>query len=590
MEPTRVSSRTFLAVSPRVACLLPGVLALGVLLPGTFGVSLVDRDEGWYAQVSREMLESGDWLMPRYLGEPWLAKPPLLYWCVAASFRVLGLHEWAGRLVSVLAMVGVVCLVVMLTREMYDRRVAVFAGVTFITAGLPAVVGKMLLTDGLLLLGIMAATVLLWRIAVRGPTVLRAVRFWAAVGLAILTKGPAVVLFVAALGVGLLVYTRTAGGGGAEVRSSENLAAQGRGQATRPGQGTRWVVSPVLWLTLPVAVVIAAPWYVYVAQRAGGTLVSQFFGYEIVSRIIGTPHGHGGPPGYHLLVGLAGWLPWTVLVPGAVIEAWRGRRDDRVAGLMLVWAGLPWLVLELIHSKLPHYVLPCYVPLAILLGRMWANGLDGETTRFQRFVLGVWAAVPLLLGVMAVAAGVVWRAETWSAAPAAAGVPLLAGFAVVGWLVWRARLRAAWVAAVGTAWLFHVVLGLGVLPALEPYRLSRLVAARVNAVSEPTTEVLACGYDEPSLFFYLERPARVMRVETLPEALRPGPQPRVVIARDESLRQAGLRPASDAGVWLRVRGFNYVKGRHEILWIVPVPAAESACANPRRGSYGKTPP
>ncbi len=566
MGPTRLSFRSSLPVGPWSTFLLPAVLAFGVLLPGTFGVSLVDRDEGWYAQVSREMLASGDWLMPRYLGEPWLAKPPLLYWCVAASFRVFGLHEWAGRLVSVLAMVGVVCLTVTLAREMYDRRVAVCAGVTFITAGLPAVVGKMLLTDGLLLLGIMAATVLLWRMATRGPTVLRAVGFWAAVGLAVLTKGPAVVLFVGAFGVGLLVCMRFAGGGG-------DTRGHATGQTTLSGQSARWFVSPVLWLTLPAAIVIAGPWYAYAARHAGGTLVSQFLGYEIVSRVAGTPHGHGGPPGYHLLVGLAGWLPWTVLVPGAVIEAWRARRDDRAARLLLVWAGLPWLVLELIHSKLPHYVLPCYVPLAVLLGRMWANGLDRETTRFQRFVLGEWAAVPLLLGVLLVAAGVVWRTETWCAAPVAAGVPLLAGFAAVGWLVWQARLRAAWVAAVGTAWLFHFVLGLGVLPTLEPYRLSRLVAQRVNAVSEPTTEVLACGYDEPSMFFYLERPARVMRVETLPEVLRPAPRPRVVIAREEALRQAGVVPASDGGVWLRIRGFNYVKGRHETLWIVPVPAA-----------------
>ncbi|GAF95834.1 unnamed protein product, partial [marine sediment metagenome] len=79
------------------------IVALAVLVPGTIGVSLVDRDEGWYAQVCREMLESGDWLIPRYLGEVWLAKPPLLYWLVTMSYSLFGVGEWQARLVPVLA-------------------------------------------------------------------------------------------------------------------------------------------------------------------------------------------------------------------------------------------------------------------------------------------------------------------------------------------------------------------------------------------------------------------------------------------------------------------------------------------------------
>src|SRR5262245_57637690 len=78
-------------------------VSLAALLPGVFGVSLFDRDEGWYAQVSREMARSGDWVVPTWLGKPWLAKPPLLYWCVAALFRVFGEHAAAARMVSVLA-------------------------------------------------------------------------------------------------------------------------------------------------------------------------------------------------------------------------------------------------------------------------------------------------------------------------------------------------------------------------------------------------------------------------------------------------------------------------------------------------------
>ena len=82
------------------------LLSLAILIPGTWGVSLVDRDEGWYAQVAREMVDSGDWLVPRYLGDVWVHKPPLLYWLVSASWTVFGIGEASARLVSVLAMVA----------------------------------------------------------------------------------------------------------------------------------------------------------------------------------------------------------------------------------------------------------------------------------------------------------------------------------------------------------------------------------------------------------------------------------------------------------------------------------------------------
>ena len=433
------------------------VLSLAVLIPGTFGVSLVDRDEGWYAQVSREMLTSGDWLVPHYLGEPWIAKPPLLYWCVASSYALFGIHVWAARLVPVLATVGVVHLLASLAAGLYNRRVAWIASVSFITAGLPIVIGKMLLTDGLLLLCCTGAMLLLWQNATHGVTVARSVGFWICVGLAILAKGPAVIVFVGAFALGLL---------------------------TQPNP-RRWLFSARLWLTSPICLIVAAPWYIYVAIHTGGTLVQQFFWYEVFSRLAGTPHGHGGPPGYFVLLSLVGWLPWTILVPGAIIETWQARRRERVAWLLLIWCGLPWLLLELIPSKLPHYILPCYLPMAIMLGRMWDAGLRQTATRGQAIVLYIWAAVPLALGIGLLAAGVHWHSLAWSLAAGVAGATLLVGFALVIWFVKNRQLPSVWAGAAYTVVLFHILLGLWLLPGFEPYRLSRNIAEQVNEITTP---------------------------------------------------------------------------------------------------------
>lgn len=545
-------------LTPRDHAVL-ALLSLAVLLPGTFGVSLVDRDEGWYAQVSREMLATGDWLVPHYLGEPWLGKPPLLYWCVSASFALFGMHAWAARLVSVLAMTVAVQLLAMLAAELCNRRVALIAAGSFITAGLPAVVGKMVLTDALLLACCLAATLLLWRIATparRGPTLSRSALFWFVVGLAVLAKGPAVIMFVGAFTLGVVLYLRR------------------RGPALR---------SPTFWLTLPVCLAVAAPWYIYIARQAGQAFWGQFVGYEIISRLVSAPHGHTGPPGYYLLVSLAGWLPWTALVPGAVIEAWRVRKADPrragVAWLLLIWLGVPWLLLELMPSKLPHYILPCYVPLAILFGRMWDAGVQQPVTKGQRAVLGVWAAVPMVLGGLIIAVGGAWHRAAWSWAMCATGATLLLGFAAVAWMLRRQRLPAAWKSSVAALVAFHAVAGVWLLPALEPHRLSRLVAERANILGAGVAEVVVCGYTEPTMFFYLRSPARVVGAEECARILADTTEPRVIIAREAELRAAGIEPREGPGaagqgsalrseVWERTAGFNYVKGRDEVVWVV----------------------
>lgn len=518
--------------------LLLAALALLILTPGIFRVSLFDRDEGWYAQVSREMLQSGDWLVPHYLGEPWLAKPPLLYWCVAASFGRFGIHEWAGRLVSVLAMVGAVQLLALVAAHWFNRRTAWFAAVSFACAGLPAVVGRMVLTDALLLLWCMAAALLLARFAAGQGSWRSAALLWITLGLGVLTKGPAIAPFTGALILGLAAL-----------------------------HGGRWLRRRELWLMFPLLLVIALPWYLAVAQTAGDVLRAQLLGEEILHRFTKPPHGHVGPPGYHLAVALAGWLPWTVLVPGAVFEAWRDRRRDRQLWVLLIWWALPWLFLELVPSKLPHYALPAYAPLAIMLGRMWDRGLDAQVTHGQRLVLHAWAIVPALLGVGLLIAAVRWREHAAAQPLLAAALVLLMGFAVVLAWVRQGRLCRAWLAAVTATALLYVTLGAWLLPRLEPHRLSRRIAAAANSLAAADADVLVCGYDEPSLFFYLEGKAEVVPRETLRIALLKEAPPALLIIRAGDLEHAVGIALQEVPSAQSIDGFNYVKGRHERVWL-----------------------
>jgi 4-amino-4-deoxy-L-arabinose transferase-like glycosyltransferase len=549
--------------------LLIGVAAL-VLVPGMW-VSLIDRDEGWYAQVAREMVRTGDWLMPRYLGEVWIAKPPLLYWLVAASYRVLGIGEWQARLVPVIASVVSTLLVGALGARMFGRRVGLFSGLLFITYGLPALVGKMLLTDQVLLVFILTAVLLHWRMATAGVTHARAAAYWLAVGAGVMAKGPAVLVFAGAFALALLIarlwHRRDACDAPARRRCHTGWAVP---------SARNWIRDWRWWVWMPLALFVAVPWYVYVALHAGETLRAQFLGYEVMSRITGAPHGHGGPPGYYLLLSLAGLLPWTPLIPGALAAAWAARRGDAGGRVLLAWLAIPWVVLELIYSKLPHYILPCYVPLAILLARSMAASYEdrrrwAELPRPERGVLGIWVGLMAALGVAwCVAVAVkLWGEPVSIPHVTAPGWMLLSAALVAALLLKHRGVRWTMPCVFALIVGFYVSLGAGFLPEIERYRLSPRVADAVNATARPGDVVYVCGYEEPSVFFYLREGARPLRSGEFAEHVLAATQPATfAIARKQwddlaPEDRSRLQPLLTGSP---VRGLNYVKmQRTEVL-------------------------
>ncbi len=519
-------------------------VAAVLLLPGTFGVSLFDRDEGWHAQVSREMLETGDWLVPRYLGEVWLIKPPLLYWLTLLSWRAFGVGEGQARLVSVAAMCLNTVLVSRLGAHMFGRRAGIVAGVVFITTALPLVVGKLLLTDPLMLAAVLLAVLMHWRMAVDRITHRRASLYWLAIGLGILAKGPTVLVFAGAFGLALL--------------------------RVRPYRG--WIFDGRWWAWAPLGAAVALPWYVFAHRAAGNALADQFLWFELVLRAVRPDHGHGGPPGYYLVVGLVCLLPWTAFVPGTLAAAFRERRSDPKVRVLLLWLGISWLVLELLRSKLPHYGLACCVPIAILLGRMWdgATARSAEAavpTRAERFVLDLWWQVPVVLGITIVGIAACFLRADWAVPAAACGAALAVGFVIAGRQVRLRRPRAALAAAVAGIGLFYVGVGLRLLPKIEPHRLSRLVAEQANALAPSGAPTTLCGYEEPSVAFYVRGSVREALPEQLRALLAAAGGPRILIARDSDWRAAGVRPGAPNAVWRHVAGFNYVKGKRESVWI-----------------------
>jgi 4-amino-4-deoxy-L-arabinose transferase-like glycosyltransferase len=336
---------------------------------------LLEPDEGRYAEISREMLTRGDWIVPRLQGEPYLDKPPLLYWLVMLSYRVFGVHDWAARLVPALAVHGTILLSYLFARRLLGERAA-FRGTLLLTLA-PGLMGmgRLLTMDSLLTfwvtLGLFAGWhVLPARSASEGTGVsLGRASGWSVVcaiacGLGVLTKGPVAILLV----IPPLLLHRWLFTG-----------------------AVNWRWKPILTFTA-IILAINVPWYVavWVEQPEFG---GYFFLQHNLQRFL-APFDHLEPIWYYAPVLLGGLLPGALLLPGLVrwlnsANSVRGRTP--ALGFLLLAGGWCVFFFSLSGCKLPTYILPAFAPLSLALGAYWDRTKRGFGNNGA--ILWGWAAV-----------------------------------------------------------------------------------------------------------------------------------------------------------------------------------------------------
>ncbi len=293
---------------------------------GTRGLN--EPDEGRYASAGREMLASGDWLTPRINGIRHLSKPPLTYWCIAASVGVFGVNEFAARLPAALAALGTLLALYLMVRGAADEKTALWAVVMLTTSAMFFLIARLITADMLLTCWITWSVWAIWR---------RSNWLFVFLALGVLTKGPVAVALPAFAMIGL------------RPRLSE----------------FRWISG------LLIFVVLSASWFVALAIQ-NPELWRYFFVREIFQRVATGEHGRSQPWWFLIVVTLGGFLPWTFLV-------FNRRKLDPATRMFAAWAVLGVVMFSLSQSKLPTYVLPLMPPLAALAAmappRRWHNAL-----------------------------------------------------------------------------------------------------------------------------------------------------------------------------------------------------------------------
>lgn len=484
-SPGQVAASSWIEVIARgrFAAVILVLFCAVLFVPGIAEIPVLDRDEGRFVQATTQMLDSGDFVNIRFQDEARHQKPVGIYWLQSASVALFGGPEaaqiWAYRLVSVVGATLGVLFTWLAGRVLFNPTIA-FAGAALMAASV-VLVGEAHIakTDAALFAAITGMQACLARLYVdgragnRGP-LLVALGFWLALGVGILLKGPIAPMVGGLTLVSLLIMDR-----------SWSLLT-----ALRP----LWGVSLML--------VIVAPWFIAIQIETAGAFASGSLGRDFLDKLLGAGIAtHQMPPGYFLLlVGITLWpaslFLWPALAAGVRSRAGLSLR------FCLAWLVLPWLAFELAPSKLPHYTLPLYPALALLIAwaalgaggrylhRWWAWGLYGL------WGVGTVAAAIAIVIVPGSVGG------TWLDGIAPALV-MVAGAGLTLWALWRRRHTHAVAGMLVTALSLPLLASI-TAPALDNLWVTRAVSAQVAAIDDGAPmPIVSAGFHEPSLVFRL---------------------------------------------------------------------------------------
>jgi 4-amino-4-deoxy-L-arabinose transferase-like glycosyltransferase len=538
-------SRTRRGHAIRILLILIG--ATVVYLVGNGHVPLWDRDEPRYAQTSRQMLRSGDWVVPRLLDEVRTAKPVLIYWCQASAMKLLGENEFAARLPSTVAMILTLLVLALVPWRSAGPHRAVWTVFILASSALAIVAAKLCITDAVLLLWIVIAELCLiaiyWsRSAWWAPYVM-----WVAIGLAGLTKGPVVLGVLLTTMLVLAIFDV-----GRDWRSGASWAGAIRWwRCTRP-------ITGIIIVTL-----VCGPWLYLVERRAPGFLGASIW-HDVITRARTGLEGHKGPPGYYLASIWLTYFPWSLLLPAALFHAW-SRRGNPIHRFCLAAIIGPWVMFEVVQTKLVHYLLPVFPPLAFLTADMLIRAArrarrDLSSRRFLA-VARTWAIAVALAGLLP------WTAVRYFVIPTSAVIAMSlisALCAAYGALTFRAfdahrPLRAAGVMGSGMLLVIGVMFG-GLLPRAMFLRTSPAIASVLadNGAVDPGDAVMI-DYKEDSLAFYQGGTIRRADAGVFDAPRADWPMWIVITTRAWDALSPSMRDEFDEVA--RVRGWWYVKGR-----------------------------
>lgn len=544
---------------------------LALWAPGVVLLPPLDRDESRFAQSSKQMLESKDFVDIRFGTAPRYKKPVGIYWLQSATTAAVDavtgvkVHNriWTYRLASLIGAVTAVLLTYRLAAYVAGTEAAFLAGLLASMLLLLAGEATLATTDAVLLACILGAQDYFLRVYRSAREGLAApgggawLVGWGCLGLGVLVKGPMALPIAGLTLLALSLWDRNA----------------------------NWIKKTKPMAGLLLVLLIVLPWAAAIGLRSHGGFYDQSLGHDFAAKLASGQESHGASAGYYLALLPITFWPGTLFLLQGLGVAVRRRAEPSIR-FLICWIVPAWLMFELVPTKLPHYVLPLYPALAVLAA-IWMTGIKRADRKSAEAPVEA-----LAYRVLAYASPVLYAAAAAAFVAAAILLPGRFGYGAPSWLIadvaffslfcllalvayGRRLMLTTVLCAMASVLAFYPALTAGLAPSLEPLWVSPRLTAAVKAVSQPGDPPPAlAGYIEPSSVFLLGSDVRLTSGAGAADA--GASQGGLALIEDrhraDFLRGLAEREA-DAKEVGAVAGFNYSRGKpvHIRLYrVVPV--------------------
>lgn len=333
--------------------------------------SLLDWDEAIYAQISREMNATGNWLTPHWQGLPWFEKPPLYLWSTATLFKLFGISELTARLTSALAGAGTLALTFQIGKALRSRVAGGLAAFVLVTSGLFIFQSRFGTVDALLCFFMLLAFYGLLKLRQTGKP-----GYWFLVcvpaACAVMTKGVGALLILLLVGIACLTDRK--------MRST--------------------MQSRSFILSLIAGAMIALPWHFYMYLLFHNDFIASYLGYHVVDRVTGLAGQDAHRNQYYIQVLYDRFYPWAYALPIALALVATKLRRNYILRNLAIFCLLVFVIYTVAVTKLDWYILPILPALAIFVGYYFDYLLLGKAEDSESYNLLLYGLVVMSGGLL----------------------------------------------------------------------------------------------------------------------------------------------------------------------------------------------
>lgn len=520
------------------------LFCLCLYLPGIKDLSPFDRDESRYVQATKQMIETGNYTDIRFQALPRYSKPIGIYWLQSLSIHFLSGSDttalWAYRIPSIAGAIGSVLLLYFFGKYWFSRTTSFLAAMLLASCILLIAEAHLAKTDSFLLFILMLSQGFLGIIYIKKTNHPRlcAMIFWCSMAIGILIKGPIVPLIA-----GTTIFTLI-------------FIDKKRG----------WLKDLHFIPGIVLSLLIAVPWFWQIHQISGNTFWNHSFQKDFMAKLLSAQESHGAYPGYFVLTSFISFFPASIFIIPSLIYSFRYRKN-RGTLFCLAWIVPNWIVLELIPTKLPHYVLPLFPALALLIANTLLTAQEHLNDR--RLILAAIFGISLFALSSVLVIGTFFFAQS-NLLPLISLIPIaMIAYAGFFW-IWK----HSWISfAFGISCLmavFSFSLFIFTLPNFSKLWVSKSIAQKYQeqAYDRVPSKIILIGFSEPSAVFLLGTNISLMSpreaIEMIAESKKENEIALAIVERT-SLKDLehflNERNLSLPDRHATVSGFNYSKGR-----------------------------